>query len=106
MLEGSYAALEPQGPAADHLVAFARRDRSGTLLTVVPRLVAPLVGEDRPVPLGRDAWGSTSIVLPEGIDASRYLHLLTGETVDVVTPHVPAASVFRTSPVALLWAPG
>jgi (1->4)-alpha-D-glucan 1-alpha-D-glucosylmutase len=106
MVEGSYTALEPQGPAADHLVAFARRDRSGTLLAAVPRLVARLVGDDRPVPLGRGAWGSTSIVLPEGIDASRYLHLLTGEHVDVTAPHVEVASVFQTSPVALLWAPG
>jgi (1->4)-alpha-D-glucan 1-alpha-D-glucosylmutase len=105
MVEGSYTALEPQGPAADHLVAFARRDRSGTLLAVVPRLVAPLVGDDRPVPLGREAWGSTSIVLPEGIDASTYRHLLTGDRVDVTAPHVQVASVFQTSPVALLWAP-
>jgi (1->4)-alpha-D-glucan 1-alpha-D-glucosylmutase len=105
MVEGSYTALEPQGPAADHLVAFARRDESGTLLAVVPRLVASMVGEDRPLPLGPDAWGSTHVVLPEAIHASSYLHLVTGETVDVIAPHVPAASVFRTSPVALLWTP-
>ena len=104
MVDGSYAALASQGPAADHLVAFARRDESFTLL-VVPRLIASLVGEDQPLPLGPDTWGSTRLVLPEEMPVSGYVHLLTGETVDVVTPHLPVASVFRTSPVALLWAP-
>ena len=105
LLSGAYQSLEAEGPAADHLVAFARHDESGTLLALVPRLVSSLVSEHRPLPLGSETWASTRILLPEGMGAASYRHLLTGETVDVIGSHLLAAAVFHTSPVALLWAP-
>ena len=104
MLGGSYLPLEAHGPAADHVVAFARHDESGTLLALVPRLIASLVSADRPLPLGPETWASTQILLPEGIGAARYRHLLTGQTIETTECQLPAAAVFRTSPVALLWA--
>ena len=104
MLEGAYLPLESDGPAADHVVAFARHDDSGTLLTLAPRLGASLVGEHQSLPLGPETWGATRILLPDGIPASGYRHVLTGETVEGTGSHVSAAAVFRTSPVALLWA--
>jgi len=102
MAAGAYRPLECDGPAADRLVAFARADDSGTLLVIVPRLVAPLVTADRPLPLG-DAWAHTRIALPGEIAGRRYAHVLTGETVEAGSS-LAAAAVFRTSPVALLWA--
>ena len=104
LLSSTYQPLESEGPAADHLVAFARHDESGTLLALVPRFVASLVSEHRPRPLGPETWASTRILLPEGIGAASYRHLLTGETVEATESHLPAAAVFHTSPVALLWA--
>lgn len=104
MAGGTYRPLESDGPAADHLVVFARHHDSETLLAVVPRLIAPLVAEDRPLPLG-DAWASTRIVLPEELAGRRYAHVLTGETVEAGST-LAAAAVFRTSPAALLWAGG
>ena len=104
MLGGSYHALESEGPAADHLVAFARHDGSGTLLVIVPRLVMSLPSDSRSLPPGLDAWASTRILLPSWAGSVRYRHVLTGETVEATEVHLPAAAVFRTSPVALLWA--
>jgi hypothetical protein len=44
------------------------------------------------------------VVLPEEGIARRYRHVLTGELIHA--EHVlPAAAVFRTMPVAMLWAP-
>jgi len=104
LLSGDYSALEPEGPAADHLVAFARHDSSGTLLAIVPRLVMSLPTDNRSLPRGPDTWAETRILLPPWAGSVRYRHLLTGETVEATESHLPAAAVFRTSPVALLWA--
>jgi len=108
MLDGAYMPLEAEGTHADHVVAFARHDDSGTLLAVVPRLVAPLIDEERPLPVGPDAWGSSRIVLPAAVRAARYRHVVTGEWCDaagVDHSSLPMATVLQTCPVALLWAP-
>jgi len=109
VLEGAYVPLQPEGPAADHLVAFARHHGCGTLVAVVPRLVVSLTTDGRQLPLGEPAWTATRILLPEPLQAAHYRHLMTGETIHAAREperwSVSAADVFRTSPVALLWAP-
>jgi (1->4)-alpha-D-glucan 1-alpha-D-glucosylmutase len=103
MLSGAYSPLRIEGPGADHLIAFARHNDSGTLLAIVPRLVTSLTPDDRSLPRGQQAWGSTNIVLPEPAAAGGFRHVLTGELIPA-TPLMPAAALFRTSPVAMLWA--
>jgi (1->4)-alpha-D-glucan 1-alpha-D-glucosylmutase len=107
MLHGAYTPLEVDGERADHVVAFARHDDSGTLLAVAPRLVVPLVTEERPLPIGPDAWAATRIVLPPVTRAARYRHVLTGEWCGTTSDRssLPMASALATCPVALLWAP-
>ena len=109
MLDGSYVPLAVDGPTADHIVVFARHHASGTLVAAVPRLTASLTTDARPLPLGEDAWTSTRILLPEGLPAAGYRHVITGEAIAAVPgpgQHaIPAAEIFRTSPVALLWSP-
>ncbi len=105
LLSGDYCPLEVEGPTAEHLVAFARRDTSGTLLAIVPRLVMSLTTDSRSLPRGDDTWTSTRVLLPASAGAVvRYRHVLTGETLDAREDRLLAADVFRTSPVALLWA--
>jgi len=108
MLDGAYMPLEAEGTHADHVVAFARHDDSGTLLAVVPRLVAPLIDEERPLPVGPDAWGPSRIMLPGAVRATRYRHVITGEWCEAAgSDHstLPISTALRTCPVALLWAP-
>jgi (1->4)-alpha-D-glucan 1-alpha-D-glucosylmutase len=80
---GGYGALEAQGAAARHVVAFTR----GDLTVVVPRL---LVG------LERSGWGDTEIALPAGCWRS----VLT----DVAPRHgsVALAELLAEAPVAVL----
>jgi (1->4)-alpha-D-glucan 1-alpha-D-glucosylmutase len=107
MLDGAYTPLEGRDTGADHLVAFARHDHSGTLLAVVPRLIVPFVSDERPIPLG-EAWGSGWVALPAEVQARRYQHLITGEwcsPAESDASALPLAAVFRTCPAALLWAP-
>jgi (1->4)-alpha-D-glucan 1-alpha-D-glucosylmutase len=106
MLRGGYTPLPVEGELPDHVVAFARHDDAGTLLVVAPRLVVPLVTEERPLPIGRDAWATTRVVLPLPTRAVRYRHVFTGEWCETTADqsNLPIASALRTCPVALLWA--
>ena len=109
LLAGGYMPLHAEGPAADHVVAFARTHASGSIVALVPRLVTALVSDARPLPLGEAAWGSTAVLLPATLTTSAYRHVLTGETIEAMRyadgPALAAAAVFRTTPVALLWRP-
>ncbi|HEY7446143.1 MAG TPA: malto-oligosyltrehalose synthase [Vicinamibacterales bacterium] len=107
MLHGAYTPLEVDGEAADHVVAFARHDDSGTLLVVAPRLVVSLVTEERFLPIGPDAWAASQVVLPAAVRARRYRHVITGEWCETASDRssLSMAAALRICPVALLWAP-
>ena len=107
MLHGAYAPLEVDGEGANHVVAFARHDDSGTLLVIAPRLVVPLVTQKRPLPIGPDAWAASQIVLPAAARSRRYRHVITGEWCETASDRssLSMAAALRICPVALLWAP-
>ncbi len=100
---GDYVPLAADG-ATDQIVSFARRDRSGTLIAVVPRLVLPIM-EDRP-PRG-EVWAGSWLVLPGEIGGGPYRNIITGEDVwPVAGPdavRLPVQAALSTCPVALLW---
>ncbi|MBI3048524.1 MAG: malto-oligosyltrehalose synthase [Acidobacteria bacterium] len=107
LLGGAYVPLETEGTGADHVVAFARRDDTGALLLVAPRLVAPIITEDGPLAVGAEVWGENRILLPPAVRAAGYRNVITGEWCKAMEPEHAAlgvAAVLRTSPVALLWA--
>jgi len=70
--------------------------------------VASFTADAWSVPLG-ETWSSTRVRLPDIPQADHYRHLITGETVHATREsyglHLAADDAFRTSPVALLWAP-
>jgi (1->4)-alpha-D-glucan 1-alpha-D-glucosylmutase len=103
LLKGDYQPLDAEGPFAGHLVAFSRRDESGTLLAIVPRLIQSLTTDSSSLPRGLATWETTHILLPQWA-AHRYRHMLTGEIVHPHNGRLLAAETFRTSPVAWLWA--
>ena len=107
VLGGAYVPLRPDGPAAEHVLAFARVHAAGTMVALVPRLVTLLTSEERPIPVGDAVWGSTRVLLPAPVGSGPYRHLVTGEVVEPVPAEGGAAlvvaDVLRTSPVALLW---
>jgi (1->4)-alpha-D-glucan 1-alpha-D-glucosylmutase len=108
VLDGAYIPLQADGPAAEHLVAFARQHPTGTLLAAVPRLAASLTSESRPLPLAEESWHDTRLILTGSLPPGPYRHLVTGETIQPAAPErtgLAAADVFRTCPVAMLWLP-
>ena len=84
--DGAYTPLAVEGPASDHVVAFAR---GGEVVSVVPRFALKRRGE----------WGDTRVVLPAGA----WRNELTGEEVTGGPAHV--GRMLSSFPVALLSRP-
>jgi (1->4)-alpha-D-glucan 1-alpha-D-glucosylmutase len=107
-LEGDYVPLATDGAGAHRLVAFARRHGSDLLVAVTPRLTSSLTTPERPLPIGIDVWLNTRVVLPEELGRLTLGNVLTGETNTLLDNGRQAllaiVDVFRTCPVALLWA--
>jgi len=108
-LSGGYEPIESQGERAEHVLAFARGNRSGAVLAVVPRLVAGLTTVDRLLPLGEESWGDTQLVLSSDLRAHVYENVLTGEAIAAGSSAgqggLPLAKLFARCPVAVLVAP-
>jgi len=103
---GAYRPVEPAGSQKDHVVGFARTYQGRSVLAVVPRLVAGLMGEDGSrMPVGVDVWGDTEVLVPEAAPG-RWRDLLTDRVVEVATTPdhraLRVAELFTVLPVALL----
>ena len=94
---GNYTPLETSGPAARHLIAFAREHQGRHLVVAVPRLPLRLIAEARAA--GRSPWQGTEIALPEGLE--RLVDVLDG-TESIAAGALPAAELFHRYPVAIL----
>jgi len=103
---GAYVPLVADGAAADHIVAFARRDAENEFITAVPRLVVGLTGKELRDPTGPEVWGDTRLLLPDAEPGTRYRDVFTGETISAAASddgaNLRAGDVFAALPFALL----
>jgi (1->4)-alpha-D-glucan 1-alpha-D-glucosylmutase len=97
---GEYLPIKVEGGKANHLVAFARKSESTTVLVVVPRLIATLLNDADIPPIGPDIWDDTRLVLPFCGCQDKYRNVLTGEVLDMATP-LTASRALADFPVAL-----
>lgn len=104
--QGDYIPLIGQGEKKEHVVAFARRLEDLLIIVVTPRLMFRLTEGQAKPPLGLEVWQDTRIYLPEGEGSSSFVHLLTGEILDVrkkvAQPYLDLATIFKNFPVAVL----
>jgi len=99
--DGDYLPLVVRGERADHVCAFARRHRGGTVLALVPRLPARLLGDRHMLPQGPEVWGDTALQLPRELAGLTWRNVLTGEI--HVADQAPALGrLLACFPVALL----
>lgn len=92
--QGDYIKLEATGPAAHHILAFARRDKTHCTITAVTRLAAQLAADIPLVPPA--AWAGTTLALPGG----NWIDVLNGD--HITNTKTPAAEFFSRLPVSLL----
>jgi len=104
--EGAYIPLEGKGRLKEHICAFARQREERVVLTVVPRFLSHLGRGVDAMPLGREVWGDSSIVIPSEIDGDEFKNILTGEVLKKIEGEgqgtLPLGEVFAHFPVALL----
>jgi (1->4)-alpha-D-glucan 1-alpha-D-glucosylmutase len=103
---GEYLPADVAGVRTSHLCAFARRCGSESILVVIPRLYARLLGEREPLPLGERVWGDTAIGLPEKLRGRRWTNVLDGVAIDTQSRagghFVAVSQALANFPVALL----
>jgi (1->4)-alpha-D-glucan 1-alpha-D-glucosylmutase len=103
-LEGEYIPLEPSGPHAEHVCAFARRKGKDWAAVVAPRLLSRLIKPGE-FPVGKKVWGAGLVTLPREAP-KRWRNVFTHETVTAAAARrnkvLPLDRVFRHFPVAFL----
>ena len=86
--------------------AFARVDAGQQVLTIVPRLIATLLGDDTGPPVGPAVWGDTRLAMPDA-PSGGFRDIFTGASVGVEgsngVPSVAVADLLGHYPVAVLY---
>jgi (1->4)-alpha-D-glucan 1-alpha-D-glucosylmutase len=90
----NYIKLEADGIAANHILAFTRRDETHCIITAVTRLAADLVTNTPLVP--PHSWADTTLTLPGG----NWIDVLNGRR--ITETNLPVATLFSQLPVCLL----
>ena len=105
-LDGAYIPLVSDGDRKHHVCAFVRKKEGKIVMVIVPRFVTHFIKSTDQYPLGRELWGSSSIVIPEEIPDDEFRNIFTGETASVVQRNdqrvLIVGEVFANFPVAML----
>ena len=100
--DGDYLPLAPAGAHAERIVAFARRSDRALAIVIVPRLIAPLLGDDdRPLP-PPPAWADTSVELPGGWSTPLRDELTGRNHASLPSGRLAITEVLAELPVALM----
>ncbi len=102
---GTYRALRATGTEGESVIAFARTHGDDAAITVVPRLVADLIG-DRTAPTGGTIWGDAKLELPKELAERHWRCALTGRLMTSSSSRggLNVGEILATIPVALLLA--
>jgi (1->4)-alpha-D-glucan 1-alpha-D-glucosylmutase len=96
--EGRYLPLPVEGPAADHVVAFARQHDRQAIIVVTTRLPAALLGESDVPLVPAAAWQGTRLSLPRGLAVRSFRDVL-GSAQIAAGLHINVAGMLATCPV-------
>jgi len=103
---GEYLPLEVMGERADNVCAFARRIGTQRVIVSVPRYFTKLIPQAEDLPLGKQVWGDSYIVVPISEPGARYQNIFTGETLTARTfkeaTALQLSDVFFSFPVSVL----
>jgi (1->4)-alpha-D-glucan 1-alpha-D-glucosylmutase len=81
--QGEYLPLRVEGAKANHVVAFARRSGTTSVVVVAPRLIAGLLNDADVAPIGSQIWGDTRVRLPLCSCSTKYRNAFTGGALDL-----------------------
>ncbi len=105
-LEGAYVPIMEGGDFNEHVCAFARRKEEKAILIVVPRFLSRLLNSAEGLPLGKQVWGESRIVISDEIPGDQFRDIFTGQTIQAVDHNgdkaLPLGEIFAHFPVAML----
>jgi (1->4)-alpha-D-glucan 1-alpha-D-glucosylmutase len=98
--------MESEGNLKNHICAFARQKEEKTVLVIVPRFLTRIIRGSDEMPLGREIWGDSRIVIPEEVSGNKFNNIFTGETIEETEQDgqggLALGEIFANFPVALL----
>lgn len=89
---GEYLPLEIEGEYAEHVVAFMRRFRDRIAVTVIGRFFYRLLDEEEQLPVGKQVWGDTRVLLPPDGLPGQLRDIYSGAQIAVERHSEPAVS--------------
>jgi (1->4)-alpha-D-glucan 1-alpha-D-glucosylmutase len=105
-LSGDYVPLATEVSVKADVVAFARVHEGTPVLFVAPRLCAPIVDAEHPLPIGGGAWKTSRVLLTSELARRTFRHELTGAeirpTVAESKAWLYAGQIFEHMPVGIL----
>jgi (1->4)-alpha-D-glucan 1-alpha-D-glucosylmutase len=98
---GHYLPLSAEGPACEHIIAFARVVGQEAAVTVVTRFASRLLGASSAIVIPGAAWKDTRLRLPADV-GPRFLDVLSDAELEITNGCIPLSSLLKDLPVALL----
>lgn len=102
---GSYLPLRIAGEKARHAIAFARTSERESVIALAARFFTEL-GDAAQLPIGKQVWNETTVLLPDELKSGSYRDVLTGQVLQVKDKEkkkvLLLAEAFAHLPVALL----
>ncbi len=103
---GEYLPVETKGDKANNVCSFSRKSGDSTVVVVAPRFFTRLIQQPESLPLGKDVWQDSFVILPFEEAGMKYRNIFTGETVTIVK-HTESTVLYVSEilahfPVALL----
>jgi len=80
---GRYLPLAAEGTCQEHVCAYERSANNSSVLVVVPRFCSRLTAAGTRLPMGREAWQDTRIILPFETAESSFRNIFTGEVLNI-----------------------
>lgn len=103
---GEYLPLEAGGEKSYHVCAFTRRTEDSALIVIVPRYFTKLIQKPEELPVGKDIWNDSFIIIPFENPGTHYHNLFTGERMTILDLNGATVFyldvVFSNFPVALM----
>ena len=98
---GDYQPLAVRGAAADHIVAFARRDADAVAIVVVTRLASRLLSGDDRLEIARDRWRDARLEFMSKESAGRAFEDVLGGGTIRITSDMPIGDLLRGLSIGL-----
>lgn len=99
---GDYHAIEVDGPAAQHVVAFVRSAGRLSAVTIVPRLPGRLLGSGDSLMIPALSWQNSALRLPSLLHGLAVRDVISGNRIGPLGKTLPVAQALASFPVALL----